>query len=66
MFSKLAFSLAARSQAPKAMRLAPQMINRTNHLVAFSQRTFIDRLGLESQTTEVSTDLKNQGEVSLW
>ena len=35
-------------------------------MVSFNQRGFLDKLGLESQSTDLATDSKNTGEVSLW
>jgi acyl carrier protein len=52
MLSKFVASMAMRRVAPRAM-------------VTMPQRFFLDRLGLEGQTTEVAVDGKG-GEVSLW
>jgi hypothetical protein len=62
MLSKFVSSMTLRQQATR--RLAPFMLSRA--LVSMPQRSFLDRLGLESQqSTELVTDSK-QGEVSLW
>ena len=52
MLSKFVASMAYRRVAPRAMVVMPQ-------------RFFLDRLGLEGQSTEVALDGKT-GEVSLW
>ena len=52
MLSKFVASMAMRQIAPRAM-------------VTMPQRYFLDRLGLEGQTSEVALDGKT-GEVSLW
>ena len=58
MLSKLVASVAFKQHASRVMYRAPMMVSQP-------QRGFLDRLGLEGQSTEVALDGK-AGEVSLW
>ena len=58
MLSKLVASVAFKQHATRVMYRAPMMVSQP-------QRGFLDRLGLEGQSTEVALDGK-AGEVSLW
>lgn len=63
MLSKFVTSLAVKQSAARSLRMTPLMMNR--QMVFVSQRGFLDRLGLESHSSEVALDAKN-AEVSLW
>ena len=62
MLSKVVSTFIARSQVPRRM---PILFAR-NSLFVIPQRTFVDKLGLESTSTEVAAAGATGGEVSLW
>ena len=60
MFSKVVCQLALKAQT----RVAPRSFNR---LMTFSQRGYLEQLGLESTSPqEVTAGADKKGEVSLW
>jgi hypothetical protein len=67
MFSKLICNLAVKNGAPKGLRFAPALYNKTPQMVAVSQRGYVERLGLDPNAlVELSPEDLKKGEVSLW